>query len=275
MGRDGVDGDSALRSRYECKYLVTPGVASDIRRFISPFMLPDTYARNRQGHSYPICSLYLDTFDLHLYRQTVAGEKNRFKLRVRAYSDDPSTPVFLEVKRRVNDVVLKRRAKLSRSEASALLREGESAWTNSGTREVVADLADFAGHVTVAAARPFLRVRYVRQAYESVAGDNLRITLDTDVACCPTLDTILSLNGEGWIATPLPGPILEIKFTERYPAWVGEMIRIFGLQRQSVPKYVLSVDRFFAVDGEGGPRIRRAAGPPPGWDGRPTWARDL
>jgi hypothetical protein len=272
MRRDGGDGNGALQSRYECKYLVTPSVASDIRQFISPFMVPDTY--DVGGHGYPICSLYLDTLDLHLYRQTVAGEKNRFKLRVRSYSDDPSTPVFLEVKRRVNDVVLKRRTKLARTEVSALVCDGDSAWTDARTRDVVADLESFAGHVSVAAARPFLRVKYVRQAYQSIGGDPLRVTLDTNVQWCPTLDAKLSMGGEGWIPTSLPGPILEIKFTERYPAWIGEMIRVFGLHRQSVPKYVLSVDGYFAGGGERGRRTPRATGPPPGWDGRPVWARD-
>jgi hypothetical protein len=256
MGRDGGDQAGTLLSRYECKYLVTPSVASDIRQFISPFMTLDSNAR--EGRSYPICSLYLDTFDLHFYRQTLTGEKNRCKLRVRSYSDDSSTPVFLEVKGRVNDIVWKRRAKLPPSIALALLREGDGAWTDPRTRKVLEDLDFFAGHVSVAAARPFLRVKYMREAYEAVGGDTLRITFDTDVMCCPTLDANLSFNGKGWIPTSVPGVILEIKFTERYPAWTGEMIRIFGLQKQSVPKYVLSVDRFFAVDGEGGPRIRRA-----------------
>jgi hypothetical protein len=40
----------------------------------------------------------------------VAGEKARFKLRVRTYSDDPSSPAFFEVKEKTNKVVSKRRA---------------------------------------------------------------------------------------------------------------------------------------------------------------------
>jgi hypothetical protein len=272
MGRDGGDGNGALQSRYECKYLVTPGIASEIRQFISPFMIPD--AHDRGSHGYPICSLYLDTLDLHLYRQTVAGEKNRFKLRVRSYSDDPSTPVYLEVKRRVNDVVLKRRTKLARSDVSALLSNGEGAWTDWRTRDVVADVESFAGHVSVAAARPFLRVKYLRMAYQTVGGDPLRVTFDTHVQWCPTFDDNLSHNGDGWIPTDLHETIVEIKFTDRYPAWVGEMIRVFGLHRQSVPKYVLSVDGYFAGGGQRGRHKHRPAGPPPGWDGRPEWARD-
>ena len=48
----------------------------------APFTEPDNFAALCKGYRYPICSLYLDSPDLALYRQTVAGEKDRFKLRV-------------------------------------------------------------------------------------------------------------------------------------------------------------------------------------------------
>lgn len=275
MERSQIGAESALRSRYECKYLVSPEVANDIRWFIEPFMVPDRYAQERPGYRYPICSLYFDTLDLHLYRQTAAGEKNRFKLRVRSYSDDPATPVFLEVKRRINDVILKRRAKLPREVASAMLATGITDRLEGSTRELLADLDFFSGHLTVAAATPFLRIRYLREAYEAKGGDPLRITFDTEIAWLPTPAVDFQLGAEGWIQTPVPGTVLEIKFTDRYPAWVGGMIREFGLNRQSVAKYVLSVDSFFAESGQTVVDGKRSPGPPSGWDGRPAWAREV
>jgi hypothetical protein len=274
MERGLVGAENLLPCRYECKYLVTPTAAAEIRKFIQPFMVPDAYARRRAGNRYPICSLYFDTLGLDLYRQTAAGEKNRFKLRVRSYSDDAAMPVFLEVKRRVNDVILKRRAGLPRDVAIEMLTTGDSLGLEDSTSELLADLEFFTGHVTVASARPFLRVRYVREAYESVGGDPLRITLDTDLAWLPTPTADFNLEAKGWIPTPVAGTVLEIKFTDRYPGWVGEMIRAFDLQRQSVAKYVLSVDILFARRGER-PAAAGASRPPAGWDGRPDWAREV
>ena len=268
----GYGSEGGHPSRYECKYLVSHGVAAEIRRFIEPFMVPDEYARARDGHRYPICSLYLDTPGLHLYRQTAAGEKNRFKLRVRSYSDEAATPVYLEVKRRIDDVILKRRASLSREAATELIATGDSVHLRGQVRDEFSDIECFKGHLTVAAALPFLRIRYIREAYEAVGGDPLRITLDTDIAWLPTTTTEFHLDSDGWIPTGVPGTVLEIKFTDRYPAWVGEMIRIFDLHRESVAKYVLSVDSFFAESRASAPR--RRPGPPPGWDGRPAWARE-
>ena len=247
-----------IPSRYECKYLVSQAVLRDVRSFISPFMRPDAFARARDGYRYSISSLYLDTNDLHLYRQTVHGEKDRFKLRVRSYSDDPDQSVFLEVKRRVDQVILKRRAKLTRRDAIAFLNGDRHAGADRAARGLIDDMACFAGHADLWGARPFLRVKYLREAYESVDGDPLRVTIDTDVAWQPTLEPDLRMGGDGWIPTAVPTPILEIKFTDRYPAWVAEMIRVLNLNKESVAKYVLSVNRFFALDGGEGPRVRRA-----------------
>jgi hypothetical protein len=262
-------------SRYECKYLVSPKVADAIRGFIQPFMVPDVYARRCEGNRYPICSLYFDSLDLHLYRQTAAGEKNRFKVRVRSYSDDAAAPVFLEVKCRTNDVILKRRARLPRSVAMEILDTGNSAWLSANAGDLLADLEFFNGHVTIANARPFLRVRYVREAYEAVGGDPLRITLDTDIAWLPTSNVDFNLGATGWIPTPVRGTVLEIKFTDRYPAWVAQMIGAYGLQRQSVAKYVLSVDSLFAASGDRVIDAAESSGPPAGWDGRPSWANEI
>ena len=49
---------------------------------------------------YRVCSLYLDTPQLALYRQSKDGIKNRYKLRIRFYDEDADGPAFLEIKQR-------------------------------------------------------------------------------------------------------------------------------------------------------------------------------
>ena len=36
--------------------------------------------------------------------------------------------------------------------------------------------------------------------------------------------------------------ILELKFTNRFPRWMHDLVRTFELRRQSVPKYNTCVD---------------------------------
>ncbi|MBF0368611.1 MAG: polyphosphate polymerase domain-containing protein [Magnetococcales bacterium] len=224
-------------SRHECKYFLPERQVADLRQFMQPFMKLDSHGMDREGGRYPIVSLYLDTPDFKLHHQTLQGVKNRFKLRVRTYSDDPGGPVFFEIKRRVDKIIIKHRAKVSHQEAQALLSGSGAPFIGSTDKFMELSLR--------LKACPVVRVRYDREAYVSRSGDSVRITIDSHLTHQKTLDPLLAMGGEGWQPTPVEGHILEIKFTERYPAWVQELIRAFELQRISIPKYVLSVKEAF------------------------------
>lgn len=244
------DSDITLFSRYECKYLVDRAVIPQLRAFVRPFMNPDRYAALHAGNRYSICSLYLDSDDLALYRQTVGGEKNRFKLRARTYSDGPDAPVFLEIKGKRNNVVQKRRARVSREVARSVIlrRPVRRPPDETTTDEQQRDVERFAGHMTLVEAKPVVRVRYQREAYESAAGDPVRITVDTDLCHAVTFDDTLSHADGPWVPTPVDGAIVEIKFTERFPSWVADLVRALGLTQQPVPKYVMCVEWFLNGD---------------------------
>lgn len=246
--------DRTLTSRYELKYWVPQHLSPEIRRFVRPFCRLDAHAQGRPGNRYTISSLYLDSPGWELYRTTTEGHHNRFKLRVRSYSDDPAAPVFLEIKKRSNQVVLKTRARVDRDQAIGLLTGAPTSTEDPSCREFVESARRLG-------AQPALRVRYEREAYESRGDDPVRVTLDSSVSYAPTSDPNLSLNGPGWAETPTEGVILEVKFTDRAPRWVTGMIRSLGLERCSIPKYVLSLDRAFALHGttpwSGRPRAPR------------------
>jgi hypothetical protein len=236
------DSDATLRSRFECKYIVSPAAVPALREFIQPFMAPDRYAARWDGNRYAICSLYLDGHDLPLYQQTVGGEKNRFKLRVRTYDDDPDSRVFFEVKRKLNNIVSKQRAGLSRADAQRLVDHDDSGWMSGLAADVVDDLNCFSLYTNLTNARPLVRVKYMREAYESRGCDPVRITIDTDLMHSVTLNHDLGHETGRWVTTPISGSILELKFTERYPEWISDLVHTFGLRQQPVPKYVMSID---------------------------------
>jgi hypothetical protein len=239
--------EPTFHARFECKYIIDPAVVPALREFLRPHTEPDQFAAVRPGYRYPICSLYLDSPNLSLYEQTVCGEKDRFKLRVRSYSDDPSTPVFFEVKRKMNNVVHKRRAVVSRRRADALLthRRFDVAGLDGHN---LGELEYFDSRASLIEARPVVRIRYMREAYQSKGNEPVRVTLDTELAHAITLDGALSLERGRWTATPTNGTILEIKFTERFPWWIQDLIRQFALNQRAVPKYIMSVDHML-MDG--------------------------
>ncbi len=230
--------DRTLTSRYECKYIVSPGLLPTLRRFIAPFVTLDRYSLVAPDHRYVISSLYLDSADFALLRATVHGEKTRFKLRVRSYSDDPASPVFSEVKARMNGIVTKARAPMPKSEAAELV-VGFTPQTRSRDHAAVADFMEKRARI---AAAPVLCVRYEREAYEGLDSAPLRVTFDSELSYSLTTSPQTRLGGDGWMPIRLPGVVLEFKFTERLPSWGLALVRQFELQRESVAKYVLCVE---------------------------------
>ncbi|MEZ5980131.1 MAG: polyphosphate polymerase domain-containing protein [Planctomycetota bacterium] len=227
--------DGTLRSRYECKYVVEEALLEPLRSTLRTFLAPDAYSAQRPDGRYRISSLYLDSPRLALYRDTVDGKKNRFKLRLRCY-DDGATPVFCEVKKRMDGIVYKRRSAVPRDAVRAFLDGDLFAAERAADDD---DAREFSLLARTIVARPTVRVRYWREAYESTGADPVRVTFDTDLdyACSPAGE--LSVEDGEWGPTSLAKPILEIKFTNTFPVWLADVARRFGLVRTSVAKYVL------------------------------------
>jgi hypothetical protein len=243
-------------SRHECKYFVSPALLPDVRAFLRPFTRPDEYAAHHPGHRYPVCSLYLDSDDLLLYHQVVRGEKKRFKLRVRTYSDEPGTPAYFEVKSKINAIVHKIRAAVDRERARTLLSRG---WVPTLSEPIGSDRAGldtFLQHAALVGAKPVLRVKYMREAYQGTADEPTRLTIDTDLVHAVTFGPDFGHATGRWVRTPTDGAIIEIKFTERFPSWIQELVRGLGLHQRAVPKYVLSTEHML----RGGRRSALALG---------------
>src|SRR4029079_15174573 len=113
--------DRMQQSRFELKYLITEDVAERVRDFVRCYLNMDEYSVGKPNYSHPLQSLYLDSDNLEIYWRTVNGDKNRFKLRLRYYSDHPDTPVFFEIKRRMKDVILKQRGGVRQDAVPILL----------------------------------------------------------------------------------------------------------------------------------------------------------
>src|SRR6185503_5634641 len=113
--------DRMQASRFELKYLVSEATAQAVRDFVGSYLNMDEYGVGKPNYSYPVHSLYLDSDSLELYWRTVNGDKNRYKLRVRYYSDHPDSPVFFEIKRRMKDIILKQRGGVRHEAVSDLL----------------------------------------------------------------------------------------------------------------------------------------------------------
>lgn len=233
--------DRLQQNRFEHKYLIDERRAQAVRDFVRAQLRPDSHMDPSQPDGYMVYSIYLDSGDLQLCRATVAGEKNRFKLRMRYYDSQPGSPVFCEVKRRVNDAIIKSRAPIHRSNALELIAGASphNGWlTNPASDKSQAALGDFCQLRDKLGARPISIVAYRREAYMSITDGDARLTMDRELRGSDWAGRFDDLHAGEWRRTAVQQVILELKFTHRFPLWMSTLAQRFELQRQSVPKYV-------------------------------------
>ncbi len=235
--------DRTLGCRYELKYLISEAQAVAISEFIRPHMPLDRYSKLQPQGYYPIVSLYIDSEDLTLCQESLSGKKNRYKLRIRSYSDDIQYPTFFEIKRRISGVIMKSRAPARHQDVDPLLRGLSLPQQDFRTnREALNQFQMYASSVM---AGPMVLIRYMRKAYESESENRVRITFDRELCYKITKEPRVTLNGAGWQqnALTLQGVILEIKFTARYPIWLNRLVTTFDLKSRSISKFATSIQQ--------------------------------
>jgi len=235
--------DGMLACRYEMKYLVKESAAAAISRYVRPFLEYDKYSKLQRGGMYPIVSLYLDSPDLQLCRESLFGLKNRFKLRIRSYTDEPEYPRFFEIKRRINRVILKSRARVMDQDVASLLR-GKYLPPQGYTTDEAA-LNQFQLYAAAIHGGPMVLVRYMREAFESPSANRVRVTFDRELCYKVTAEPVVRLGGSGWQYNDLTvgHAILEIKFTGCYPEWLSRLVRHFDLEARSISKFATSMEQ--------------------------------
>lgn len=239
--------DRLQATRFELKYHVSPETAVRIRDFLSSYLELDEYSRSRPQNSYHNHSVYLDSDDLLIYWDVVNSNKNRFKLRFRYYDDQPGSPVFFEVKRRMNDAILKQRGPV-RQEAVPLLLAGqlpEPEHLLSSKPQHLGAVQQFCRLMHDTRAVPKVRVSYLREAWISTADNSVRVTLDREVVGHPYFEPYASAKIDSSVADCVmpfePMVILELKFTGRFPDWFRTLVEIFQVMQRGSAKYADSV----------------------------------
>ncbi|MDI6451204.1 polyphosphate polymerase domain-containing protein [Anaerobaca lacustris] len=240
-------GDRMLACRFELKYLIMEATAAAIEKYIRPFLEYDRYSKLQRGGMYPIVSLYCDSQDMQLCRETLTGVKNRFKLRIRSYTDEPEYPRFFEIKRRINQVIVKSRARVMDEDVAPLLAGRQLPPRGYTTDE--AALNQFQLYAASIHAGPRVLIRYMRQAFENTTENRVRVTFDRDLCYKVTDKPIVRLGGSGWQRNVLTEGyvILEIKFTGTFPTWLSRMAALFGLRARSVSKFATSIEQACAL----------------------------
>lgn len=239
-----------MESRYELKYHLSHSVALRVRDFVRQHLELDEYGDGKPDFSYPVHSLYLDSDDWQIYWRTINGDKNRFKLRVRYYTDDPKAPVFFEIKRRMKDIILKQRCAVRRGGEHFVLAgqfpPPELIASSDGASRF--SLERFMQLMLQLNARPKMHIGYLREAYVSSHNNEVRVTMDRTVRAVPRFDGRLTTVMENPLVCTENKVILELKFTGRFPNWYRDLVRTFGCFQTGAAKYVESTSLHLGRD---------------------------
>ena len=235
-----MKSDKMQASRFELKYFLTEDTARRMRPFVQGYIDIDEYSAIQPNLCYPTLSLYLDSDDLATYWWTINGNKNRFKLRLRYYDERPNSPVFFEIKRRMNNVILKQRAGV-RKEAVRWLLAGhlpdrEHLLNPDDPAQWVA-LQRFIELMLQLNAKPKLHVAYLREAYENANNNAVRLTFDRAVESAPNAQGLLIAKSEEPHRVFDPNLVLELKFTERFPNWFRDLVETFNCMQMGAAKF--------------------------------------
>jgi hypothetical protein len=244
--------------RYEMKYLVEEDRAVALAEYAQQYLRPSAHNGFSPLRGHPVVSLYMDSPDFFFFRQGFCGHKNKIKLRIRFYDDEWTRPAFLEIKRRVGDVVCKDRAMITREGVRQFLNGGwpqPSYWPDPaplkhGRRRM--DVYEQFWHLANRIhAKGMIYVSYVREIFEAPDDEELRVTLDRHIRATPDDGSgELHMPTHGYAPAPdrppyyIPpdGVVLELKYEGRAPVWMTNLVKIFNLERRAICKYCALID---------------------------------
>ncbi len=189
---------------------------------------------NNQADSngYQITSVYFDDYiDSHL-EDSVNGLQFRNKYRIRIYNSSFDT-IKLEVKyKRYNRIM-----KVSKSITYDMMRDlmhGRSILDDSPSSDNPITLFNLA--VKQDLLKPSVIVEYDRKAYVYNAG-NVRITFDRNVRFSNDFEGFLRNNSCLYYPVNDYDRILEVKYDEMLPGFIGRMLEIGVMNQISYSKY--------------------------------------
>ena len=225
-------------NRYELKYMLTKSQLLALKNVISKYMKPDVHGKNT------ICSLYFDTPDYLLIRRSLEHPIYKEKLRLRSYGvAHPDSEVFMELKKKYQKVVYKRRIALLERDVSPFLLEPSNRKNSQIAREI-----DYAFQLYKDLA-PAVLLSYEREAFYSISDSDFRITFDENILW-RDYDLSLSKGIYGNAILPKDKVLMEIKTSKAIPLWLTSFLNENHIYKTSFSKYGTAYQKICQSKGE-------------------------
>lgn len=179
-----------------------------------------------------ISNIYFDTDDNELIRTSIEKPLYKEKLRLRSYGtpDSDESKVFLEIKKKFDGVVYKRRAAMTFRESEDYLNNGIKPSENV---QIINEIDYIINHYNL---KPKLFLAYDRIAYNGIEDEELRITFDKNIR---SRENDLSLKSGSYGTNLLDSNtyLMEIKANGGMPLWLADLLSELEIYPMSFSKY--------------------------------------
>lgn len=211
--------------RTEKKYLISTDQKNLLLNLIDDKICSDKYGVST------VCSLYFDTDDFRLIRNSIDKPLYKEKLRLRCYSTPTSdSTVFLELKKKYKGIVYKRRETMTYTQAKQYFAEHIKP-TDSQIMKEIDWTMNF--YKTL---KPRMFIGFDRLAFVGKEDSHLRITFDENLRYrTENLDLSLGSYGKNIINKNLC--IMEIKALNSMPLWLSNALSDLKIYPSSFSKY--------------------------------------
>lgn len=211
--------------RYEKKYRLNTEEYNKFMSLIRYKLVPDKHGRST------LCSLYLDTPDYRLIRDSIDAISYKEKLRLRSYGvPDEDKKIFFEIKKKYKGVVYKRRVSMSKNDVFNYIESGNPPIDSQIMREIDY-LMKFYNQP-----KPNVCILCEREAYFLQEDENIRLTFDEN------LRYRIGFPNEENVVDGIPivnkgEYILEIKTPGAMPLWLAHTLSECKIYPAKFSKY--------------------------------------
>ena len=224
--------------RHEIKYLITQKQYHELLDVLCQYMTPDKY------HLSTIRNIYYDTDDYYMIRHSIEKPTYKEKLRIRAYRTvDSSGNVFVELKKKYNGIVYKRREEMPYQTACDFLNKKVKPFNT----QIINEISYVLDYYKVL--KPRIYISYKREAFLGKEDKNFRITFDTDIQW-RDYDIDLTKEPYGYQILDDKYILMEVKTIMGLPRWLLDFLGYNQIYKQSFSKYGNAYKQLIAKEKE-------------------------
>lgn len=242
-------------TRYEIKYMISVYERDVVLQEISPFVQLDSFSKNLGF--YEVKNLYFDSISKRCFYEKDNGNPTRHKLRFRYYPNSQKEKenssdekiIFIELKSKSIDNVLKKRIIVPFSKAFDIIdtkTEISQRFYETLNPQDKKTLNDIWYLQKSYQLKPVCAVKYQRKAFFSPHIRNLRITFDTNVQSKKNELNLLDNTGYKNII-PKNMCIMEVKFNEKIPNWMTNLIHKIDCFQIGISKFATSIEKTYLI----------------------------